>query len=421
MSVTQSELGQRLKAAREANHLKQEDVAGELEVSRSTIAQIELGNRAVTSIELDKLSFLYGRDIREFLADEFQEEDALVALFRKHPEVSSEGGMLDALRGSVLLGREITNLERLLGVDRDLTALAAYPLHPPGTKWDAVKQGERIAQEERRRLGLGSSPLPNVAELLETQGVRTAQLALPQDVSGLTLLEPDVGVLVIANLDHHFLRRRFSYAHEYCHVLLDRDKKGTISRAGDRQDLFEVRANAFAAAFLMPKAGVEEFVQGFAKGRSSRLQMDVFDGEDVLRAQSRPEPGSQEIQMHDVVLLAHHFGTSRVSTLYRLKNLRLVTEPEFNKLKDQDEKGLGKALAGVLDLPEPDHDKARNEFRHRFMALGIEAFRRAEITRSKLRELAGLVGVAEADLAEVLETACPGTEEEGSGGTRSGN
>ncbi len=125
--------------------------------------------------------------------------------------------------------------------------------------------------------------------------------------------------------------------------------------------------------------------------------------------------------MHDVVLLAHHFTTSRISTLYRLKNLRLVTEPEFNKLKDQDEKGLGKALAGVLDLPEPDHDEARNEFRHRFMALGIEAFRRAEITRSKLRELAGLVGVAEADLAEVLETACPGTEEEGSGGTRSGN
>ena len=113
------------------------------------------------------------------------------------------------------------------------------------------------------------------------------------------------------------------------------------------------------------------------------------------------------------VLLAHHFGASRISTLYRLKNLRLVNEPEFHELKDQDEQGLGKALAGVLDLPEPDHEEARNEFRHRFMALGIEAFRRAEITRSKLRELAGLVGVAEAVLARVLETTCPGVEEEG--------
>ena len=125
--------------------------------------------------------------------------------------------------------------------------------------------------------------------------------------------------------------------------------------------------------------------------------------------------------MHDVVLLAHYFGTSRISTLYRLKNLRLVTEPEFNELEEQDEKGLGKALTGVLDLPEPDHDEARNEFRHRFMALGIEAFRRAEITRSKLRELAGLVGVADADLALVLETACPGTEEGETGDTSSGS
>ena len=417
MSITQAELGRRLKAAREACGLKQDEVAKELEVSRSTVAQIELGNRAVTSLELDKLSFLYGRDIREFLAGEFQEEDALVALFRKHPEIPTEGAVAGALREAVLLGREITGLERILGVDRDLAALAAYPMHPPKAKWDAIKQGERIAQEERRRLGLGNSPLPNVAELLETLGVRTAQLSLPEDVSGLTLLEPDVGVLVIANLDHHFLRRRFSYAHEYCHVLLDRDKRGTISRASDRQDLFEVRANAFAAAFLMPKSGVEEFVQGLAKGRPSRIEVDVFDEDDALRAQARPAPGSQSIQMHDVVLLAHNFGVSRISMLYRLKNLRLVTESEFESLKAQDEQGLGKSLEGILDLPEQDHSRARNEFRHRFMALGIEAFRREEITRAKLRELAALVGVEEGDLSDFLDRACPeiGDEETGEG------
>lgn len=402
MPISKDELARRLRAAREASGMKQEDVAGHLGQSRSTIAQIELGNRAVTSLELDKLAYLYGRDIRDFLADEFREEDALVALFRRHPEVSEQEDVLGALRESVTLGREITNLERLLGVDRDLTALAVYPLRLPQSKWDAVQQGERIATEERRRLGLGNGPLPNVAELLEAQGVRTAQLPLPEDLSGLTLIEPDVGILVVANRGHHFLRRRFSYAHEYCHVLLDRDQKGTISRTSDRENLLEVRANAFAAAFLMPKAGVEDFIQGLAKGRASRLQTEVFDEEEALRAQARSDPGSQAIQMHDVVLLAHHFGVSRISALYRVKNLRLVSEPEFETLKAQEEQGLGKTVARLLDLSEPDHDEARNEFRHRFIALGLEAFRRGEITRAKLRELARMVEVTDRDLDEVL-------------------
>ncbi len=63
MSVTKEELARRLRAAREA--CRMEDVAPHLGVSRSTVAQIELGNRAVTSLELDKLAYLYGRDIRK--------------------------------------------------------------------------------------------------------------------------------------------------------------------------------------------------------------------------------------------------------------------------------------------------------------------------------------------------------------------
>lgn len=184
MPITQEELARRLRAAREACHLKQEDVARHLGVSRPTIAQIELGNRAVSSLELDKLAYLYGRDIRELLADEFREEDALVALFRLHPEVSEQEDVQAALRESMVLGRELTNLERLLGIERDRAALPVYPVRPPQTRWQAVQQGEQTAIEERRRLQLGNAPLPDVTEVLESQGVRTAQLSLPEDLSG---------------------------------------------------------------------------------------------------------------------------------------------------------------------------------------------------------------------------------------------
>ncbi|HWP38968.1 MAG TPA: helix-turn-helix transcriptional regulator [Gemmatimonadales bacterium] len=82
-TVDQRELGRRLKTTRKACHLTQEEVSRHLGVSRSTIAQMELGNRAVTSLELDKLAYLYGRDIRTFLADEFlPHESAIETLTR---------------------------------------------------------------------------------------------------------------------------------------------------------------------------------------------------------------------------------------------------------------------------------------------------------------------------------------------------
>jgi Zn-dependent peptidase ImmA (M78 family)/DNA-binding XRE family transcriptional regulator len=400
MPVNQQELGRRLKAAREACHLTQEDVAGHLGVSRSTIAQMELGNRAVTSLELDRLAYLYGRDIRAFLADEFRPEDALVAVFRRHPDMARDDQVLAAVRHSLAAGREVTNLERLLGVDADLTTLPAYALKLPATKWEAIQQAERIALEERRRLGLGASPLPSVAELLEAQGVRTARADLPQDVSGLTVADPDVGVLVVVNGGHVPWRQRFSFAHEYCHVLLDRDQKGAISRTAERDTLPEVRANAFAAAFLMPADGVRGFLQGLAKGQPSRLRAEVFDGDSALPAQARPEAGSQEIQVYDVVMLAHHFGISRISALYRLKNLKLVSEAEFGGLQIEEEAGRGRQIAEMLELPEPD--EGGDGVRARIVTLALEAFRRGEITRRKLEELGVLAGLEASSLAKLV-------------------
>jgi hypothetical protein len=41
-------------------------------------------------------------------------------------------------------------------------------------------------------------------------------------------------------------------------------------------------------------------------------------------------------------------------------------------------------------LPEADHGRAREDFNHRFLSQGLEAFRRELISHSKLRELASL-------------------------------
>jgi Zn-dependent peptidase ImmA (M78 family)/transcriptional regulator with XRE-family HTH domain len=402
MPISQQELGHRLRTAREACRMTQDDVARHLEVSRATVTQMELGNRTITGLELDRLAYLFGRDIREFLAETFHDEDALVALFRADPDVVEQKEVVDAIRRCLALGREVTHLERLLGIDRDLGRIATYPLPTPRGKWDAVQHGARVADEERRRLGLGIAPLADVAEILETQGVRTVQANLPEDVSGLTLSDASVGLFVIANRQHHLLRRRFSYAHEYAHVLLDRERRGTISRAADRDALIEVRANAFAAHFLMPDAGVQQFIAALGKGAASRQHAEVFDESGVVRALARARPGSQAIQMYDVVQLAYYFVVSRLAAIYRLHNLRLITEAELAHLKAQEEIGMGKEMSALLELPEPDHKAARNAFRHRFVSLGLEALRRGEITWAKLEELAQMADLQPAHLAGLL-------------------
>jgi len=147
MTVTKKKLGGRIKAARESCRMTQETVAERLGVSRSSIAQIESGNRAVSSIELDKLAYLFGRDIRDFLGDKPMGGDPLLALFRSHPDISEQEELLETLRRCISLGRELSNLERLLGIDRGIGAVTAYSLQNPGTKWEAIQQGERMSRE----------------------------------------------------------------------------------------------------------------------------------------------------------------------------------------------------------------------------------------------------------------------------------
>ncbi len=405
MPITQEELGRRIRVAREACRLTQEQVAEYLGVSRPTVAQIEAGKRSVSSLELDALAHFFGRDLRELLAESFQEEDTLAALFRAQPDVLEQPAIADALRDCVAIGREVTSLERLIGIDQSTGVPAAYPLPAPATRWEAIRQGERLAFEERRRMGLGDSGIPDIAELLETQGIRTGTVDLPDDVSGLTLNDRNVGLFVVANRQHALPRRRFSFAHEYAHVLGDRDRFGFVSRVSERDNLIEVRANAFAASFLLPAEGVRMFVASLGKGQPSRASADVFDEAGSLTVERRSTPGSQSIQLYDVVQVAHHFGVSRIAALYRLLNLRIINRGEFDELKELDETGDGALLAERLGLSEPDQVERSNWFRRRFLGLVLEAYRREEISRGKLTELASILGFGAGETDALIEIA----------------
>jgi Zn-dependent peptidase ImmA (M78 family)/transcriptional regulator with XRE-family HTH domain len=407
MPLTQEELGRRIRSARESCGLTQEQLGEAVALSRVAVGQIETGARTVSSLELDRIAYAVGRDIKAFFEDQFfAQQDALAALFRSDPQLTERAELLHTLQDCLALGHEVTGLERLLGIDRAQLLAAAYELPIPRSRWDAIQQGRKVAGDERQRLGVGLGPIGDFAELLEAQGLRTAAVSLPDNISGLTLSDPNIGVFIVINGDHAPLRKRFSLAHEFAHVLIDRDRSGALSRAENRADLLEVRANAFAAEFLMPSEGVTQFVHAFGKGGASRSQVAVFDEAEVVQVEQRSAPGSQDIQLYDVARLAHHFGVSRISMTYRLKNLKLINEAELQRLVEQENAGNGRAIADFLRAAEPtDRMDVREDFRRRFLGLALEAYRREEITRGKLTELAGMVGVERAGVGKMLASA----------------
>ena len=190
-------------------------------------------------------------------------------------------------------------------------------------------------------------------------------------------------------------------------MLLDRHRTGILSHVRDRGNLMEVRANAFAAAFLMPPEGVRAYVRGLEKGHLSRNRVDTFDEAAPIRVERRFEGESQELQMHDVVRLADHFRVSCTAMLYRLKALKLLSHGNHQRLLAEDRAGLARTLRRVLDLPEPEHAVERTRFRSRFLALAIEAFARGKISPAKLDELGALVHVP--NLSDALKAvAFPG-------------
>ena len=409
--IDAAQLGERLRRARERRGLSQQAVAEALGLPRTAVTNIETGNRTVATLELARLADLYGASPAGFFAADAApaEEDAAVVLPRVLASLDGAPEFHAAVQRVWSLCREGATLRKLLGRAPE-PVIPSYA-GPLGTAGDAVRQGEAIAREERRRLGLGNAPVGPIADLIGSQGIWVAACPLPADMSGLFLSHPSIGPTIVVNNNGHApVRRRFSYAHEYGHALCDRDTAWRATRHGNAHELGETRANAFAAAFLLPAEGVADQLRQLDKGRPSRQLQIVYDNTGEAAAESeveiRPRAGSQTITWQDVRQLARHFGVSYESAIWRLKNLGHITQPEVTALLAQKGKNLGldEILHLRLDEVLPPPDDAEQTLDGQLVRLAIEAFRREEISLGRLRELAGKLGVPPEALAELAAT-----------------
>jgi Zn-dependent peptidase ImmA (M78 family) len=122
---------------------------------------------------------------------------------------------------------------------------------------------ELAAQEVRARWGLGEQPIGNLVHLLEAHGVRVFSLTDATKDLDAYCLNWQGQPFIFLSREKSGERHRFNAAHELGHLVLHGEDKTPNGPEA------EAEANQFAAAFLMPKAGV--LAQGLHNAHVQRI------------------------------------------------------------------------------------------------------------------------------------------------------
>lgn len=365
-------LGQRIRQLRESMGYTQEDVAERTSLNRTAVSDIENGRRGVTSVELRELAEAFGVRVTDLFEEDGLETSDIVAAFRRDPDLEDEPGLEREIREYVRICSTITDLEERLGRDPDRPGLDLYRNATIRTRERAIRHGAELANAERGRLGLEDQPIPDLVDHLSSEGVRIGQSDLPRGISGLSFRHPDAGYIAIVNENDSDVRKRFSVAHEYCHVLVDLDDGPVVSRRDD-DGLRETRANAFAIRFLVPSRA--------ARGLLDELQMD-----------------DEQVTVLDVAQLAHRFGVSYRAAVYLLHNIGRIDGSRRDALL---EKEGGAAEARKEIWGEKAGFPETSPLSSWIVNVAVSAYEEDVISRRKLETLASEAGIEEA-LADEL-------------------
>lgn len=305
MPLTREDLGRRIARAREAAGLSQSELAGRVGLSQSAVSRIESGLRGVDSIELAEIARALDVTVLDLLESRPLAQELRVAA--RAQGVADSAALERAIDRVVELVR-LDDLLDELGLPDGLAAPA--PMGPPQSSL-AIDQGRELARRVRDQWALGDDPLPELFGLVEDRaGVGVLLEPLEGGLDGLCARTDDLALIVV---DSSAVpgRQRFTAAHELCHLLLGEgglvlvDKQ--ITSYGEPP---EMRANAFASHFLMPKEGIERYV------------------------------GGRPVDERVVVELQFRFGVSFEALLWHLLNLKLISEETRNALFRRGAKAL---------------------------------------------------------------------------------
>ncbi len=412
------QIGSQLRNIRRSNGKTQAAVADHLNLSRSTVVQMERGNRRVTAEDVDRLAKLYQCSPSVLLSGQQSDEtdrDALADLVQAFPGIVDDNERFMEIRRVVAIARMLTDIEQRLGLDSYSLGPHAYDVGTPTIAWEGMEQGFQAADEERRRLNLGDAPIRDLEHTLVVKRIRMTKIELHKEVASIFLNSQETGFLIIVNRCLPIEARRFHYAHGFGHSLFDRHHRSFICSSQCRQDFAEVRASAFANGFLLPESSLRRYLKSLGKevrGRNGGVELDLFSerSERVREATNVPvtgrkRRGAEPINVRDLTQVASFFGVSRSLVAARLRNLRYVTADQFESLDELDARGAALAAHEALALTDAEVESERDAFRSRLVALAVTAVDRGVCDSDEFTEIAELVGLSESQRKTLLSPA----------------
>jgi Zn-dependent peptidase ImmA (M78 family) len=197
-------------------------------------------------------------------------------------------------------GHDSEDLARLVG-DRKVA-----PLGVPHS------DGYNLAGEILEKLELpGASDWIDIRHIVGRLSIEVVEQHFDtKTIRGVALAGPNFSSTIIINTQHFFnanaLGKRFTIAHELCHILFDRTRARRVTHVSGAwvAPAIEKRANAFAAYLLMPR-------------------------ELILRHWSNADG----VQRDDVAELARKLGVNESALVEHLYNLDMIDEAEREYLR----------------------------------------------------------------------------------------
>lgn len=348
-------LGSRLQEARRARGLTQQDVADEMQMSRTTVVAIEKGERRITPQELIKIAGIYGRPISEFLNRTVVTQD-FVPQFRSNwrDDFQSTPQLEQVTFELQRFAEDYAELEQYNGISRQEILSTQYNLKGASPEQAA----EEIAMAERNRLGIGDGPLSNLRERLEIDvGLRIFYFAMPSSVSGLFVYNESLGGCIGINSNHPRDRRHWSLAHEFGHFLTNRYQvEITFLTEKRRHSANERFADTFAENFLMPAGGLNR--------RFTEMHRSSPNG----------------ITLAQICSLANLYQVSVQALVLRLENLRRFPSGTWEKLIAEGFKPRqAQQLLGINANPP-----VKDALPRRYVNLAVSAYKKCELSEGQL-------------------------------------
>lgn len=142
-----------------------------------------------------------------------------------------------------------------------------------------------------------------IEDIAKKEGLKVVPYPFGEGISGTLLINENV---IGYNQTESRVRKRFTIAHELGHFVLHRDKKPVFLDKlyrfnvpnDDQNEQYEMEANAFAAAILMPEDLIRKEVES--------IEIDLGDEQAIK-------------------FLARTFDVSTTAMYFRLLNLKLIS------------------------------------------------------------------------------------------------